>query len=72
MINAISPDKLYLILPFKVSQLAVLYAKQLEIPTSEALKRIYRSNTYRQLENERTKLWHYGSVALLEHLNEYH
>lgn len=72
MINAITPDKLYLILPFKVSQLAVLYAKQLGISSVDALKQIYRSNTYRQLEDERTKLWHYGPVSLLEHLNEFH
>ena len=47
MINAITPDTLYLILPYKVSQLAVLYAKQFGTTTTEALKAIYRSNTYR-------------------------
>lgn len=70
MINAITPDTLYLILPYKVSQLAVLYAKQFGTTTTEALKAIYRSNTYRQLENESTKLWHLGPVALLEYISE--
>lgn len=71
MIKAITPNKLYLILPFKVSQLAVLLAKQLGTSTREALTKIYRSNTYRQLENEKTKLWHLGPVALLEYYTEH-
>ena len=71
MINAITPDTLYLILPYKVSQLAVLYAKKHGISAIEALKRIYRSNTYKSLEDESTKLWQLGPVALLEHISEY-
>lgn len=62
MIEAITPDKLYLILPFKVSQLAVLMADKFGISTKETLLSIYRSNTYRQLENEKTKLW-FGGIA---------
>lgn len=72
MINAITPDKLYLILPYKVSQLAVLYAKKFGISTVEATKAIYNSNTYKSLEDESTKLWHLGPVALLEHISEHH
>ena len=66
MINAITPDKLYLILPYKVSQLAVLYAKKFGVSTKDALKAIYLSKTYRDLEEESTKLWTLGPVALLE------
>lgn len=72
MINAIDSKTLYLILPYKVSQLAVLYAQKFGVTTRQALDTIYNSNTYRQLENETTKLWHLGPVALLEHLLEYH
>lgn len=71
MINAITSDKLYLILPYKVSQLAVLYAKKFGISTIDALKAIYRSNTYKSLEDESTKLWHLGPVALLEYISEH-
>lgn len=71
MISPITAEQLYLILPFKVSQLAVLLARENGSSTSEALRDIYRSNTYRQLENEGTKLWHLGPVALLEHYNQY-
>lgn len=72
MINPITPDKLYLILPFKVSQLAVLIAKKFGISGKEALTAIYHSETYRQLENEKTKLWHLGPVALLEYFDKHH
>ena len=72
MINSITPDKLYLILPFKVSQLAVLLSQKLSISSREALTAIYRSNTYRQLENEKTKLWHMGPVALMEYFDKHH
>lgn len=72
MINSITAEKLYLILPFKVSQLAVLLAQKLGISNREALEKIYNSETYRQLENEKTKLWHLGPVALLEYYNKYH
>lgn len=67
MINAISPDQLYLILPYKVSQLSMLYAKKFGVSIIDALKEIYNSNTYKALSREETKLWHYGPVALFEY-----
>lgn len=72
MINAITPESLYLLLPGKVSQLAVLYAEKYGVDTRQALIEIYRSETYRRLEDESTKLWHYGPVALLEEISENH
>ncbi len=38
--------------------------------TGEKSIDIYHSQTYRLLEDESTKLWHYGPVALLECLEE--
>ena len=35
----------------------------------EAMKSIYSSVTYRRLEDESTKLWHLGPVALYEEMN---
>jgi len=70
MIQPITPNKLYLILPYKVSQLSVLYAKKFGVSTIDAMKAIYRSNTYKRLEDESTKLWHLGPVALLEYISE--
>lgn len=71
MIQPITQETLYLILPFKVSQLAVLYAKKFGVSLMEAIKRIYASKTYSLLEIEKTKLWHYGPVALLEYITEH-
>ncbi len=68
--KAITQEDLYLILPFKVSQLAMLMTKKLGISSLEAIKAIYRSNTYRELADEKTKLWHLGPVALFEHYQE--
>lgn len=65
--KAITPEQLYLILPYKVSQLSMLIAKKFEMSILEAIRAVYKSNTYRDLEREETKLWHLGPVALFEY-----
>lgn len=62
----ITSKNLYLLLPGKVSKMAVMYASDFGLSLTEALKRIYSSETYHQLEDEETKLWHYGPVALYQ------
>lgn len=66
MIGKITDNNLYLILPGKVSRMARMYADDFGVSITEALKRIYESATYRELEKEETKLWHLGPVALYE------
>ena len=67
----ITSKNLYLLLPGKVSKMAVMYASDFGLSITEALRRIYQSATYRKLEDETTKLWHYGPVALYQmFLNE--
>lgn len=68
--KAITADTLYLILPGKVSQLSMLIAKKLGMPILEAIRMVYKSNTYRDLSREETKLWHLGPVALYEYFME--
>ena len=68
--NSITADTLYLILPGKVSQLSLLIAKKLGMPILDAIRAVYKSNTYRQLSREETKLWHLGPVALFEYYME--
>jgi hypothetical protein len=70
MINPITADTLYLIIPFKVSQLAVLFSDKHNVSTNKALDIIYHSDTYKKLEREATKYWHFGPVALLETLED--
>lgn len=62
----ITSQNLYLLLPGKISKMAVMYASDFGLTITEALKRIYQSTTYRQLEDEDTKLWHFGPVALYQ------
>ncbi len=49
-----------------------MYAAEAGISVTEALGRIYRSATYRELEKESSKLWHYGPVALYQMFRENH
>lgn len=68
----ITSKNLYLLLPGKVSKMAGMYAADSGLSVTEALKRIYQSETYRQLEDEETKLWYYGPVALYQLFLEQH
>ena len=68
----ITQENLYLILPYKVGQLAILYAKKSNTTIIEAIQSIYRSNTYKELEREESKLWHLGPVALFEYMSIHH
>lgn len=62
----INQKNLYLILPGKVSRMAMMYAADSGLSLIEAMKRIYKSKIYRELEDESSKLWHYGPVALYQ------
>ena len=63
-------DNLYLFLPSKVSWMAEMLAEEKNISIAEAIKDVYLSTTYNQLENEATKLWHLGPVALYEEMKD--
>ncbi len=62
----VTQDNLYLFLPSKTSRLADILAEERGIDIVEAIKSVYNSDIYRQLEIEDTKLWHLGPVALAE------
>ncbi|MCM1532121.1 MAG: hypothetical protein NC048_07485 [Bacteroides sp.] len=66
----ITDKNLYLILPGKVSRMAGMYAAETGISVNEALSRIYRSATYRELEHEESKLWHHSPVDLYHMVRE--
>lgn len=68
----ITSKNLYLLLPGKVSKMAVMYASDFGLSIMEALNRIYQSSTYKQFEDEEPKLWHYGPVALYQLFLEQH
>jgi len=64
----INQSNLYLILPSKISWLAETLSEEKNISIVEAMKIIYSSDTYKKLEQESTKMWHLGPVALYQHL----
>ena len=66
MNREITDKNLYLLLPSKVSLFVQLYIKEHGGSIIDAIRQFYHSNTYKALEKENTKLWHYGSVALYE------
>ncbi len=65
----INQNNLYLLLPSKVAWLANMLLIDKKIDMIEAVKSIYSSDTYSRLEDESTKLWHLGPVALYEEMN---
>ena len=66
MNREITDKNLYLLLPSKVSLFVQLYIKEHGGSIIDAIRQFYHSNTYKALEKENTKLWHYGSGALYE------
>lgn len=66
MTGEINQQNLYLLLPSKVSCLAGLIQKHNHVNLVDAIKSIYASNTYKRLEDEESKMWHLGPVALYQ------
>jgi len=65
----ITQDNLYLILPSKVSRMAEMLAADSGKSIVQAVKDIYLSDVYKRLEQESTKQWHLGPVALYQELS---
>lgn len=62
----ITQDNLYLILPSKVSRMAEMLAEDSGRSIVQAVKDIYHSEVYKRMEQESTKQWHLGPVALYQ------
>ncbi len=68
--SEITQDNLYLILPFKVSWVADMLSADEHISTIEAIRRVYASDMYKELERESSKRWHEGPVALYQTMTQ--
>ena len=66
----IDQQNLHLLLPGKLSWMAKMYIDDHKTSVVDALRALYKSPTYTTLEQESSKLWEYGPVALYEVLNE--
>ncbi len=67
---SINQDNLYLLLPSKVSWLTCFLAEDEKVSIVEALKKVYASELYREMEEEQTKKWYLGPVSLYEELEK--
>ncbi len=70
MIPEITDKNLYLLLPGKVAAVVEQYVKDHHVPMIDGLRKFYESKTYHDLEQEQTKLWHLGPVALYQEFTE--
>lgn len=66
----VNQQNLYLFLPGKVANVAAIIADHDHCTMLEAMRRFYASPVYKALEQEDTKLWHLGAVALWEMMGE--
>lgn len=62
----ITQENVHLLLPSKLSWMANMLAEDRGISIVEAMKLLYASNVYSRLEQESTKTWHLGPVALYQ------
>ena len=66
MIPEIINNNVHLLIPGKAAHFARIYIEQHGGIMLDALRAFYSSKMYHELENESTKLWHLGPVALYE------
>ena len=66
MIPEINDSNVHLLIPGKAAHFARIYTEQHGDTMLEALRAFYSSKMYSELEDESTKLWHLGPVALYE------
>ena len=64
----VNQDNLYLFIPSKISWMAEMLCEDNNMDVLDAVRSVYASDTYRRLENEDSKLWHFGPVALYQDL----
>ena len=68
MSGKLTQDNLYLLLPGKVLAVAQMYARHHNVSVLDAMRIVYASDMYKQLEQESTKRWHEGPVSLYQAL----
>ena len=66
MLGEVTPDNLHLFISGKSAAVAMLIAKESGISSDEALLRFYATRTYKRLECEATKYWHYSPAQLYQ------
>lgn len=68
--SAVTQQNLHLLLPSKLSRMAVMLADDEDVSIIDAMIRLYSSKVYTRLEDESTKAWNLSPVALYEEFQE--
>lgn len=66
MPGEVTADNLHLFIAGKAAGVAALLAEERGITPADALVEFYGSRTYRLLEREETKYWHYSPSQLYQ------
>lgn len=70
MRTEVNQENLPLLIPGKIIGMTKILCNELQLNAIDCLKIIYESETYHLLEQEDSKYWHYGPVALCEMIKE--
>ena len=70
MSGVVTQENLHLFIPGKAAGVAMLIANAEGLTVEEALLKFYSTETYRRLERERTKYWHYSAAQLYQILQD--
>lgn len=69
-IPVITQENVHIFIPHKVAGVINMIAEKEQISILDALRKFYHSNTYKQLEDERTKLWYESIIGLYKYYLE--
>lgn len=64
--NAQARKNFHIVIPGKVADIVCFIVEDFGVTPLEALSWFYDSPTYKNLEVEQTKYWHWGSVSLYD------
>ena len=70
MSGVVTQENLHLFIPGKAAGVAMLIANAEGLTVEEALFKFYSTETYRRLEREQTKYWHYSAAQLYQILQD--
>lgn len=62
----VTQQNLHLSFTGKIANVAAIIAEKTHCTMAEAMQSFYASKTYQEMQQESTKLWHLGVVALYE------
>ncbi|MGL4484953.1 MAG: hypothetical protein ACRCUS_08385 [Anaerovoracaceae bacterium] len=65
-IPKITDENVYIFLPLKVIEVAEMAAKDRKTSSLDEMLKFYKSDTYRKLEQEKTKLWWESPLSIYE------